>query len=100
MGIKPGDRVASFGWNSRRHLELYLAVPAMGAVLHTLNVRLFDEDLHYIVSHAEDRLIFLDASLADRMPHFDRVEHEVLMPDADVARDGALDYETLIEDGD
>ena len=63
---------ATFGWNSQRHLELYLAVPAMGAVLHTLNIRLFDDDLHYIVGHAEDRIIFLDASLAERMPHVRR----------------------------
>src|SRR5438552_11349532 len=92
MGIRPGDRVATFGWNSRRHLELYLAVPSMGAVLHTLNIRLFDDDLRYIVRHAEDRVIFLDASTAERMPRFDGVEHEVLMPDADTGRDGALDY--------
>src|SRR5688572_6826832 len=45
LGIGPGDRVATFGWNSRRHLELYLAVPSMGAVLHTLNIRLFEDDL-------------------------------------------------------
>src|SRR5215213_6414782 len=48
MGIKPGDRVASFAWNSLRHLEMYLAVPATGAVLHTLNIRLFEDDLRYI----------------------------------------------------
>ena len=100
LGIRPGDRVATFGWNSRRHLELYLAVPSMGAVLHTLNIRLFEEDLRYIVAHGEDRVIFLDASLADRMPSFEGVEHEVLMPDADAAREGALDYETLIASGD
>jgi fatty-acyl-CoA synthase len=96
LGIRPGDRVATFGWNSQRHLELYLAVPSMGAVLHTLNIRLFDEDLHYIVSHAEDRIIFLDASLAERMPHFEGVEHEVLMPDAEAQREGALADEELI----
>jgi fatty-acyl-CoA synthase len=96
LGIRPGDRVGTFGWNSRRHLELYLAVPSMGAVLHTLNVRLFDEDLHYIVAHGEDRVIFLDASLADRMPRFEGVEHEVLMVDGDGTREGALDYEALI----
>ena len=100
LGIRPGDRVATFGWNSRRHLELYLAVPSMGAVLHTLNIRLFEDDLRYIVRHAEDRVIFLDASLADRMPRFDGVEYEVLMPDADAQRDGALDYEALISSGD
>ncbi|MGZ4173826.1 MAG: AMP-binding protein, partial [Solirubrobacteraceae bacterium] len=100
LGVRPGDRVATFGWNSRRHLELYLAVPSMGAVLHTLNVRLFEDDLRYIVGHAEDRVIFLDASVAEQMPRFDGVEHEVLMPDSDAARDGALDYEQLIESGD
>ena len=100
LGVKRGDRVATFGWNSRRHLELYLAVPSMGAVLHTLNIRLFEDDLRYIVGHAQDRMIFLDASLADVMPRFDGVEHEVLMPDANGDRDGALDYEQLIDEGD
>src|SRR3954452_9605075 len=100
LGVKPGDRVATFGWNSRRHLELYLALPSMGAVMHTLNIRLFEEDLRYIVGHARDKVIFLDASLAEVMPRFEGVEHEVLMPDADGARDGALDYEQLVEEGD
>ncbi len=100
LGIRPGDRVATFSWNSRRHLELYLAVPSMGAVLHTLNVRLFEDDLRYIVSHAEDRAIFLDASLAETMPSFEGVEHEVLMPDAEGSREGAIDYEQLLDSGD
>ncbi|HEX8857173.1 MAG TPA: long-chain fatty acid--CoA ligase [Thermoleophilaceae bacterium] len=100
LGIEPGDRVATFGWNSLRHLELYLAVPSMGAVLHTLNIRLFEEDLRYIVGHAEDRVIFVDASLAGVMPKFDAVEYEVLMPDGAGERDGALAYEELVERGD
>src|SRR4051794_35227050 len=100
LGVEPGDRVATFGWNSRRHLELYLALPSMGAVLHTLNIRLFEEELRYIVGHAQDKVIFLDASLADVMPDFDGVEHVVLMPDAPGTRDGALDYEQLVADGD
>jgi fatty-acyl-CoA synthase len=100
MGIAPGDRVATFAWNSARHLELYLAVPAMGAVLHTLNVRLFEDDLRYIVGHAEDRVVFVDASLAERMPRFEGVEHEVLMPDAEAERPGALEYERLVASGD
>jgi len=100
LGIRPGDRVATFGWNSRRHLELYLAVPSMGAVLHTLNIRLFEDDLRYIVGHAEDRVIFLDASLAELMPRFDGVEHEVLMPDCDASREGSLHYEELVSSGD
>jgi len=100
LGIRPGDRVATFGWNSVRHLELYLAVPSMGAVLHTLNIRLFEDDLRYVVGHAEDRVIFLDASLAEAMPHFEGVEHEVLMPDAEATREGALQYEELVASGD
>jgi fatty-acyl-CoA synthase len=100
MGVRPGDRVATFGWNSARHLELYLALPSMGAVLHTLNIRLFEDDLRYIVGHAEDKVIFLDASLAGMMPSFEGVEHEVLMPDAPGEREGALDYEELVAKGD
>jgi fatty-acyl-CoA synthase len=100
LGIRPGDRVATFGWNSHRHLELYLAVPSMGAVLHTLNVRLFEDDLRYVVGHAEDRVVFLDASLAEVMPRFDGVEYEVLMPDCDGDRAGSLRYEELIASGD
>ena len=64
LGVKRGDRVATFGWNSRRHLELYLAVPSMGAVLHTLNIRLFPDQLVYIANHAEDKVAIVDASLA------------------------------------
>src|SRR3954451_2090135 len=65
LGVKPGDRVATFSWNTQRHLELYLAAPCMGAVLHTLNIRLFPEQLQYIVEHADDRLMFLDPSLRE-----------------------------------
>jgi fatty-acyl-CoA synthase len=100
LGVGPGDRVASFAWNSLRHLELYLAVPSTGAILHTVNIRLFEEDLRYIVGHAEDRVIFLDASLAGAMPQFEGVEREVVMPDGPGERDGALDYEELIAGGD
>src|SRR3954465_6592229 len=100
LGVEPGDRVASFAWNSLRHLELYLAVPSMGAVLHTLNVRLFEEDLRYITSHADDRIVFVDASLAGAMPDFDATEREVIMPDGPGERAGALDYEELVASGD
>jgi fatty-acyl-CoA synthase len=100
LGIGPGDRVATFAWNSLRHLELYLAVPSTGAVLHTLNVRLFEQDLHYIVEHADDRVIFLDASLAAGMPRFEGTAREILMPDGPGERGGALDYEELVAGGD
>jgi fatty-acyl-CoA synthase len=100
LGVEPGDRIASFAWNSLRHLELYLAVPSMGAVLHTLNVRLFEDDLRYITTHADDRIVFVDASLAGAMPSFEAPEREVVMPDGPGEREGALDYEELIAEGD
>jgi len=63
LGIQDGDRVGTFQWNSQEHLEAYLAVPTMGAVLHTLNIRLFPEQLTYVVNHAEDRVVIVDDSL-------------------------------------
>jgi fatty-acyl-CoA synthase len=60
LGIRRGDRVGSFAWNTYRHLELYLGVPSSGAVLHTLNIRLFPEQIAFIVNHAEDAVIFVD----------------------------------------
>ena len=64
LGVGEGDRVATFAWNNQPHFELYMAVPSYGAVLHTLNIRLFAEQLRYIINHAEDRAVFVDASLA------------------------------------
>lgn len=62
-GIEVGDRIGSFMWNNYRHLELYQGLPSMGAVLHTLNVRLSPTDLEYIINHAGDRVIFADEDL-------------------------------------
>jgi fatty-acyl-CoA synthase len=74
LGVERGDRVATFAWNSQEHLELYFAVPCYGAVLHTLNIRLFEEDVEYIVNHAEDRVVFVDGSLVERLePLADRL---------------------------
>ena len=79
-GIREGDRVASFMWNNYRHLELYQAVPSMGAVLHTLNIRLGPADLEYIINHAQDRIIFADEDLLpllepllDKMPSVEKI---------------------------
>jgi len=63
FGIAGDDRVATFMWNNAEHLEVYLAVPAMGAVLHTLNIRLFPDQITYIANHAEDRVVIVDSSL-------------------------------------
>ncbi|MDK3258570.1 long-chain fatty acid--CoA ligase [Blastococcus capsensis] len=106
LGISADGRVGTFGWNSQRHLELYFAAPCTGRVLHTLNVRLFPEQLTYIANHAEDEVVFVDRtvlpllwSLIDTMK---TVKQVVVMDDGgdneipDDAR--ILDYETLLAD--
>jgi fatty-acyl-CoA synthase len=103
LGVAQGERVATFAWNNQRHLELYFAVPCMGAVLHTLNIRLFQEQLTYIVNHAEDRLIFVDDSLVPLLerlaPQLEGVRHYVIMGDGDAgALPNALRYEGLLEE--
>jgi fatty-acyl-CoA synthase len=102
LGIGKGDRVATLAWNSHRHLELYWAAPLSGAVLHTLNFRLSAQDLTYIVNHAGDSVIFVDASvwpvLAAIRDRLTTVEHIVVMrdtPDAAVP-DGLPEYEALL----
>jgi fatty-acyl-CoA synthase len=101
LGIAQGERVATFAWNNQRHLELYFAAPCTGAVLHTLNVRLFAEQLTYIVNHAQDRVIFLDDSLVPVLeqlaPSFETVEHYVVMGDGDAGSlPDVLRYEDLL----
>jgi acyl-CoA synthetase (AMP-forming)/AMP-acid ligase II len=102
LGVEQGERVGTFAWNNQRHFELYFAVPCIGAVLHTLNIRLFEEQLTYIVNHAEDRVIFVDDSLVPALaklaPSFETVEHYVVMGDGECEQlPGALRYEELIE---
>jgi fatty-acyl-CoA synthase len=65
FGVVEGDRVATFAWNTQQHLECYLAIPCLGAVLHTLNIRLFADQLEYIIEHAQDRIVFVDDSLVE-----------------------------------
>src|SRR5437660_10392445 len=62
LGIEPGDRVGTLAWNTYRHFELYYAISGIGAVCHTINPRLFDEQIVYIVNHARDRLLFVDTT--------------------------------------
>ena len=87
LGISGDERVATFCWNHSEHLEAYLAIPSMGAVLHTLNIRLFPEQLTYVINHADDRVIIIDASLiallcrvAGTLPN---VKHFLVIGDAD-----------------
>ena len=106
LGVKPGDRVATLAWNSHRHLELYYAVSGIGAVLHTVNPRLFPEQLTYIINHAEDSLLLLDAMflplVSKLRPHLSTVKQFVLLADEAAttpAREqlpGLLSYETLL----
>ncbi|TMF92701.1 MAG: long-chain fatty acid--CoA ligase [Chloroflexi bacterium] len=107
LGVKPGDRVATLAWNNNRHLELYYAVPSMGAVLHTLNLRLFPQHLEFIINDAEDKVLFVDQSLLPLLKplvgKIPTIKTMVLMSDtpaAGAAKDDGLpemlDYETLL----
>jgi fatty-acyl-CoA synthase len=84
LGVQPGDRVATLAWNHQAHFEAYLAVPAMGAVLHTLNLRLFPEQLAWIINHAEDKVLLVDQSLAPllaKLGDLPSVEHVIVVED-------------------
>ncbi len=89
LGISADGRVGTFAWNSARHLELYFAAPSSGRILHTLNIRLFPDQLTYIANHAEDEVIFVDRSLLGLLwPLIDTmttVQHVVVMDDSDAA---------------
>ncbi|MDO8767413.1 MAG: long-chain-fatty-acid--CoA ligase [Burkholderiaceae bacterium] len=67
LGVKPGQRIATLAWNTHRHLELYFAVSGMGAVSHTVNPRLFVEQITYIINHAADEYVFFDLGFADQL---------------------------------
>ena len=103
LEISADGRVGTFGWNSTRHLELYFAAPCTGRVLHTLNIRLFPDQLSYIVNHAEDEVIFVDrslvASLWPLVGGLSTVRQYVVMDDGagDLPDDPRLvDYEDLL----
>ncbi len=104
LGISADGRVGTFAWNSARHMELYFAAPCTGRVLHTLNIRLFPEQLTYIANHAEDEVVFVDRSLLPLLwPLIDTmktVHHVVVMDDGgnnEIPDDPRVqDYETLL----
>ena len=117
LGVRPGDVVGTFGFNHQEHLEAYFAVPCMGAVLHTLNVRLFADQLRYVVDDGGDRVILVDAALVPTLARvaddLDTVTAYVVVGDGDAdglpagkvhrydellaAEDGAFDWPTLDE---
>src|SRR3954447_21046472 len=76
LGVKGDSRVGTFMWNNQEHMEAYLAIPSMGAVLHTLNIRLFPDQVVYIANHAEDQIVIVDSSL---LPLCARVIGELTM---------------------
>ncbi|MGX7679746.1 long-chain fatty acid--CoA ligase [Jatrophihabitans sp. DSM 45814] len=103
LGINRGDRVATFCWNNQEHLEAYYAVPCMGAVLHTLNIRLPTAQLVKIANHAEDRIVIVDSTLiaafAAALPELRTVEIVIVVGPGDISSLGAirvLRYEELL----
>lgn len=104
LGLGAGDRLGSYCWNTPRHLEAYLAVPAMGAVLHTLNVRLPHDQLEYVIDHADDRVLLVDAvllpGLLPVLPRLRGVRHLIVNGCWDGDLEGfsgeVHDYENLI----
>jgi fatty-acyl-CoA synthase len=106
LGVKKGDRVATLAWNTGRHLEAWYAIMGIGAVCHTLNPRLFPDQLCYIMRHAEDKVLFTDLTflptIIERRAEMETVKTVIVMTDeghmASVGLDGALCYERLVED--
>lgn len=103
LGVRSGDRVASLAWNTHRHLELFYGVPGLGAVLNTVNPRLFDDQIVYVLEHAESTVLFYDSSfsaLVERLaPRLTTVKTFVLLADEDAHAPGAvgaLNYEALL----
>ncbi|MFT0141495.1 long-chain-fatty-acid--CoA ligase [Alcanivoracaceae bacterium MT1] len=105
LGVEFGDRIGTLAWNTWRHMELYFGVSGSGAVLHTVNPRLFPEQVEYILNHAEDKVLFFDISFAPLVeklvPQLNSIEHFVAltdrahMPEVDIP--GLLCYEDLVE---
>jgi len=108
LGVATGERIATIAWNNRRHLELYFGVSCGGRVCHTINPRLFPEQLIYIINHAQDKALFIDATfvplVAKIRDKLTDLKHIVLMGKADKeaadAIDGLLFYDDLLETAD
>ncbi len=104
LGVAPGDRVATLAWNTHRHLESWYGISGMGGVAHTINPRLFEDQIVYIANHAEDRVLFFDLTfvkLVEKLaPRFTSIQHYVLLTDAaHMPADTSLDllcYEDII----
>jgi fatty-acyl-CoA synthase len=105
MGAKPGDRIATVAWNDYRHFELYYAISGIGAICHTVNPRLFRDQLIHIFNHAEDRFVFVDPTLVPLVeglaPELKSIEGVIVMADRvgmpESGLDGLLCYEDLLD---
>jgi fatty-acyl-CoA synthase len=101
LGIKQGERVATFCWSCQEHLEAYFGVPCMGAVLHTLNVRLFKDQIAYIINHAEDSAIIVEEALipvlAPILADLTTVRHFIVLGDARAFPVPAHSYDELLD---
>src|SRR5438094_2108740 len=101
LGVQPSDRVATLGWNSFRHFEIYYAVAGSGAVIHTIDPRLFPDQITYIANHAEDKVVFFDltfAPLVEKLaPQLKTVKHWIAMTDRAHMPKMGLCYEELME---
>ncbi len=99
LGVERGDRVATLCWNHAPHLECYFAIPSLGAVLHTLNLRLSPDDIIYTINHAQDRVVIVDGSLLPLLdeirPHV-TLDHVIVVPDDGSTPGDVLDYESLL----
>ncbi|HEY1984010.1 MAG TPA: long-chain fatty acid--CoA ligase [Terracidiphilus sp.] len=100
LGIRAGDRVGTLCWNTQEHLEAYFAVSSMGAVIHTINLRLFPDQLAYVINHAEDRVIIVDASLVALLARvagdLRTVERYIVVGETAGLPGECLDYEVLL----
>ncbi|HZU40486.1 MAG TPA: long-chain fatty acid--CoA ligase [Solirubrobacteraceae bacterium] len=102
LGVREGDRVATLLWNQPEHLELYFAVPAMGAVIHTVNPRLHPDELAFIAADAEDRVLVLDETLLEVFEHFRgtwEFEHVIVVTHSGSVPEGMLAYEDVVASG-
>jgi fatty-acyl-CoA synthase len=105
LGLGESDRVGTFMWNNQEHFEIYLAVPSMGLVLNTVNIRLFPEQVAYIINHAGDRVVFVDDSLVEVLGKaagdLKTVEHFVVVGDGEAGElANAIRYGELLADAD
>lgn len=108
LGVEPGDRVGTFGWNHHRHLEAYFAVPGLGAVIHMINIRLSPEHIVYIINHAQDKVLLVDEDLLPLFEklkdHLPTVKAYIVMSDSTEVASSSLEplysYEALLAEGD